>query len=455
MKTRFSQSAKPYVKFFIFYGLLNMAISIMWGAYNNYFPIILQSGNPAFADGASTIAGFGLSAFATSLIMSIDNFFGTFFLPVFGAWGDRSTKRREMGVITGFVCVATFISLPLVISLISPANSGDTSALTPLLILTVALVFVCMLTDAIGGTFRSSYQYSMVPKEHQNKMSSFSVLFGGIGFLAITFLGSAMYNVNEGFPFYIGGAVMLLVLIGFALTLPPETKKNLLIEERRASGELGKFNPFKMIAETYKLLPKSARFSILMVFLIKILSNFGVYGMQTFGSSYMYSVLNLEPNIAMLATAVYFGGYLLMAIPIGAIADKANKKVLFGISLMGMLIAAAIILLFVKDFIGLSICCFFIGAFASVMDVMIIPYVMSFAPSSGTNTGTLYSTTLMIIVCTSLFVVPLLGWIIDITGNYSSLFYTMIITCAIAFLPLLGLAKYGKEPNQEEDTLRP
>lgn len=456
MKSRFSSNAKPYVKFFVFYGLLNMAISIMWGAYNNYFPIILQSGNPTFGDGASVVAGFGLSAFATSLIMSIDNFFATFFLPIFGAWGDRTTKRRELGVIMGFVCVAAFISLPLLVSLINPAHSGDTKSLIPLLVPTVAIVFVCMFSDAVGGQFRSGYQYNMVPKEHQNKMSSFSVLFGGIGFLVMTFAGSALYHINEGFPFYIGGAVMLLVIIGFALTSPAEAEKNRKIEEQRAAGNQGKFNPFKVIAETYKLLPKAARMCILMVFLVKIFANFGIYGMQTFGSSYMYSVLNLDPNIAMIATAVYFGGYLLMAIPIGAIADKMNKKTLFGIGLVGMMLGAAAILLFVRDFISLSVCCFFIGASSSVLDVMTIPYVMSFAPSTGTNTGTLYSTTLMVIVCTSLFCVPLLGWIIDVTGNYNSLFYSMIITCAIAFLPLLGLVKYsgrlraeGKDDNAE------
>ncbi|HPK16974.1 MAG TPA: MFS transporter, partial [Clostridia bacterium] len=62
-------------------------------------------------------------------------------------------------------------------------------------------------------------------------------LFGGIGFLVMTFAGSALYHINEGFPFYIGGAVMLLVIIGFALASPPETEKNRKIEEKRASGE--------------------------------------------------------------------------------------------------------------------------------------------------------------------------------------------------------------------------
>jgi len=53
----------------------------------------------------------------------------------------------------------------------------------------------------------------------------------------MTFAGSALYHINEGFPFYIGGAVMLLVIIGFALASPPETEKNRKIEEKRASGE--------------------------------------------------------------------------------------------------------------------------------------------------------------------------------------------------------------------------
>ena len=144
-------SAKPYIKFFLLYGLLNMSISIMWGAYNNYFPIILQAGNPNYTS-ASTIqvAGFGLSAFVTGLIMSVDNMFATFFLPIFGAWGDRTTKRKELGVIFGLLCVVSFVALPLLASLISPAMSGNTQALTPILIPAVALVFLCMFSDAVG-----------------------------------------------------------------------------------------------------------------------------------------------------------------------------------------------------------------------------------------------------------------------------------------------------------------
>lgn len=451
--TESNVSARPYIKFFLFYGLLNMAISVMWGAYNNYFPIILQAGNPNFTSaGAVQVAGFGLSALATGLIMSIDNFFAVFFLPIFGAWGDKTIRRREMGIILGFICAGAYLLLPVLTGLVSPEQSGNTGELMPLLIVTVILVFVTMFTDAVGAQFRSGYQFFMVPKIHQSKMSSFSVLFGGIGFLFATFVGSMLYVINKGIPFYIGGGVMFLVIIGFALLSPPETEKNERILAARAAGTEGKFNPFKTIAETYQLLPKVARLSILFIFLAKILSSFGLYGMQTYASSYMYVNLNFAPNIAMIVTGVYFLGYMLMAVPIGIIADRINKAILLAIGCACLMIGALGFLFIARDFITTSACALFVGAAASVMDVITIPYIMSFAPKGGTNTGTLYSTTVTITVCVSLVAVPILGFIIDFSGQYSSLFWTMLITTAVALGPCYKLWKLSKNTPVTTDT---
>ncbi len=438
-------SVKPYFKFFLIYGLLNMAISIMWGAYNNYFPIILQAGNPNYVSTSTVqVAGFGLSAFITGLIMSIDNIFAAVFLPIFGAWGDRTTKRREMGFIFGLICVAAFISLPLIASLVSPADSGKTAQLMPLLIVSVILVFAMMFTDAVGGQFRAGYQFNMVPKEHQSKMSSYSTTLGGFGFLFATFVASMLYTINTGIPFFIGGGVMLIVLILFITLYPPESKKNQRILEERASGTQKKFNPFKTIAETFRLITKTGRTCIILVFAAKILANFGLYGIQTYGSSFLYTNLGFAPNVAMIVTGVYFIGYMLMAIPVGILADKINKPVLFAVGSSALIVGAVGMLFFAHSLVTVCIFILCIGMAASILDVMTIPYIMSFAPETGTNTGTLFSVTLMVIVCVSLVSVPLLGAVIDSVGNYNSLFFSMIITAALSLIPISLLFKFSK-----------
>ena len=89
---------------------------------------------------------------------------------------------------------------------------------------------------------------------------------------------------------------------------------------------------------------------------------------------------------------------------------------------------------------------------ASILDVMTIPYIMSFAPETGTNTGTLFSVTLMVIVCVSLISVPLLGAVIDAVGNYNSLFFSMIVTAALSLIPISILFRVSKRLKKPEVT---
>ena len=221
------------------------------------------------------------------------------------------------------------------------------------------------------------------------------------------------------------------------------------------AGKAQKFNPFKTIAETFRLITKTERTCIILVFAAKILANFGLYGIQTYGSSFLYTTLGFAPNQAMLVTGVYFIGYMLMAIPIGIIADRINKTVLFAIGSGALIIGAAGMLFIARSFATVSLFILFIGMAASILDVMTIPYIMSFAPETGTNTGTLFSVTLMVIVCISLVSVPLLGFIIDTAGNYSSLFVSMIITAALSMIPIALLFKYAKRLPQPQQSGRP
>ena len=449
MNQETSTSARPYMKFFITFGLLNMVAQIVAGSYNNYLPIILQAGNPNFASGSMEIFGFGLSPFATSLVMSIDNFFAVLLLPILGAWGDKSTKRRELIFLFGCMSAVAFVFLPFIITTNGTARSGDTAALMPQLVLTIAIIFIYVFSDAASTQFRSGFLFHLVPKAHHNKMQSLIMVFGGVGFLVFTISGSILYNVNQGMPFYLGAALLLPAFIGFILVTPPETEKNRRVEEERAHGRQGKLNPIKTIGETFHKIPKAARHCIVLVLIIKTLSAMGVFAIQTFASSYMYDILGLAPNLAIIVTAVYYLGYLLMAVPIGIIADKSNKNTLFLIGLVGTALGAAAILLFGKEVISLSICCLLTGALSSILDVISVPYIMSFAPSDGTNTGTLFSLTNTITLCTSLISVPLVGWIINMTGSYSSVFTTMIATCLLALLPLVRLVRYSRTIRAE------
>ncbi len=441
-------STKGHMKNFMFYGLFSAAISIMWGAYNNYLPIILQAGNPSFQGANAGVMGFGLSAFTAGLLMSMDNLLGAFALPIWGALGDRSTRRKDIGALTGIICAVSFMLLPVIANMVTPETSGQPGKLVLPIMLIAFFAFICVFTDAVSGPFRSGYQFAVLPKAHHNKMMSFSVTLGGVGFLAATLGSSYLYEINKGFPFYVGGGIMILICVLFAVMMPSEAEKNKRLEEERAaSGGKLRINPFKTIVDAFKLLSRDVKICMVLILVAKNLALFGVVGLQTFGSSWMLVKLDIQPNMAMIATGVFFIGYMLAAIPMGYIADKANKVLMYSISIVAMILGGLAFLFLANGFVAVCIIGGLVGVFQSIVDVITLPYVLSFAPEGSNVTGTIYSMTVSALVWFSVINVPLMGKIIDITGNYDSLFYSMIISAALAVIPLAALQRKLKKIN--------
>ncbi len=435
-------SGKKYFKFFLFNGLFNMSISVIWGAYYTYLPIILQGGNPNFASHATL--GFGLSAFITGLIMSVDSILGTIFNPIFGAMGDRSLRRKEVGVFMGIIMSLFIIALPLIANIVTPETSGKTEELLVPLVLMIIAAFGAIMTDSIGASYRSGYKFSMVPKLHHNKMMSFSVTFGGIGFISITLLASYLYTLNTGYPFYIGALLQFLVILAFYFSVPQEVEKNLRIKAEIEKTK-NKPNPLQVIKNLYFLLDKQAKMSILMIFILKSLTGFGVYGLQTYASSYLLLEVGVMPNLAAIATAVYFLGYMGAAMPIGYIADKASRIKLYIIGIVIAIMGGIFFLAVGSNFVGILIVAAFIGIGFSVFDVITIPYILSFLPDKSDYTGTAYSLAVALVVSTTFFIVPVIGFLIDLTGNYNTLFYVLIASCSLAFIPLKVLSGLTKQ----------
>lgn len=437
-------SSKLYHKNYLFYGLFNLAISVMWGAYNNYFPIILQGGRADFTTGGIVATGFGLSAFATGLIMSMDNILGVAASPLFGAMGDKSLNRKKIGGILGILCALFFISIPTIAKVVTPETSGQTLQLLFPLVFVVFAAFLCVLTDNWGGNYRAGYQFTAVPKLHHSTMSSFSVTFGGIGYVASTLLASVLYNIDHAYPFYLGAALELIVCTLFLATMPAETEKNArLVKEMAATGKK-RANPFKTIKEVWLLLTPKARWSFLLILVFKDLGYFGIYGLQTFASSWMLNKHGIAPNVAAITTAVYFLVYTLVAIPIGLLADKVSKFRLFIVSLL-LMIAGGVLFLTIASTVPIIMgLCILLGIGACILDVITMPLMQSLLPDGVNAQGTIFSLALASIVIFTVITVPLQGFFIDLTKDYDSMFYSMIIGAVLAFIPLYFLWKLLK-----------
>ena len=100
-----------------------MGVTLLWGLYNAYIPIFLQSGRPDFSSTAG-VAGFGLSATATGFVMTLDNIAALFILPFVGAWSDRI--RTKIGRRKPFIAIGAplafigFIGIPFALNISLP-----------------------------------------------------------------------------------------------------------------------------------------------------------------------------------------------------------------------------------------------------------------------------------------------------------------------------------------------
>lgn len=439
--------AKSLFVFFIFHALFNAAISITTeGAYNTYYPIILQGGNPAFgAEGGKELLGFGLSAFLTGIVMSLDNIIGILFVPVFGAMGDKSLKRKEYTALFGYIFAILFGLFPVIANMITPETSGRTEVLMLPMMAIITVAISVAFTSKLSGAYRNGYIFSKVPNSNQGKLQSFAVIAGAIGYLIATSLSSYLYTLNQGYPFYLGSLILLVVTILFHIFAPPETEKNARIMEEIATRGKTKFNPLETIKDVFNLLSRKDKLSMFMIILVQNLGKFGVVGLQTYFSSWMLNKLGLGPNISAIATMIFFGSFLLATFPMGVLVDKVNRVTLYLIGIAIMVFGGLGAAFFGTSFITVSVFSVFFGIGLSIFDILTIPYAMSFVPEGSNASGTIISIIIVILGIFAIVIVPLCGFLIDITGEYNTLFYSMVVAALLALIPLWVLHRLNRK----------
>lgn len=429
---------------FLLHALTNMAVSVSFeGAYNIYYPVILQGGNPAFAGAqqGEALVGFGLSAFLTGVVMSLDNIIGVVLGPIFGAMGDKSLRRKEYTVAFGYLSAAAFALLPVVAATVPPQLSGQTALLLLPLSTIIGLAVTMAAASKIAGAYRLGYIYGQVPSSSMGRLQSFTVISGGLGFILTMSLSSMLYKLDRAYPFYVGAAVVFGATLLFHLWAPPETEKNARLRAASANQSAGFVNPFATIRALFRLLPAQAKLSMLMILLVQNLGKFGITALQTYSSSWMVNKLGLGPDKAGLAAVVFFCAYLATSVPMGFFVDRYNKTGLYLIAIALTAAGAFGVILFGRDFA--TICAFsaVFGVALSIFDTLTIPYAMSFVPEQADASGTVISMILVILSAFSVVIVPLCGFLIDVSGDYNALYYAMGVAALLALIPLRVLHK--------------
>ncbi len=433
--------SRTLYKFFIFHALFNAAIAVSFeGAYNTYYPIILQGGHPAFgASGGTAYLGFGLSAFMTGIVMSLDNIIGMIFSPIFGAMGDQSVRRRNYSIIASYIGAALFSTFPIIAKTVTPQTSGQTELLMLPLVAIVVAAIAAAFASKFSGAYRNGYIFSQVPNQNQGLLQSFCIIAGAIGFIIATFFASYLYTLDTAYPFYLGSAMLVLATLIFQIFAPEETAQNAILNEKFARTGKRFTNPLTTIKEVFIMLPKEARLSMLMIVLVQNLGKFGIIALQTYFSSWVLKKLGLGPNIAASATIVFFVFYLVASFPMGYLADRVDQTRLYLIAIVLTVLGALGMVFFGTNFITL---CIFSGVFGialSIFDIVTIPYTMSFVPEGSNASGTIIALIVMVLAALSVVIVPLCGFLIDISKDYDTLYYATVVAALIALVPLRKL----------------
>jgi MFS family permease len=414
-------------KYTIIFGLWGAAWNIIWGVYNNYMPVFWQSGNINYnVLGASTAVGFGLGAFVTGLIMSLDNISNAFLGPIFGAISDGSKSRKPQVIIFGTLTALFYGLLPFGFLNVSADKSGQFNALVLPFVLTVAFAFLMILSWSIALNAESGLRYSIIPSAIRTQVYSYTAVFGGLAFILTFTTSNLFYKIHPGFPFWIGAGFMLLVVLLYALFVKEPEGSTL--------GSDGKPENVGMkgIAAGWNLLSGEQKKNILLVASTKFLIWFGVAGLETFASSYVINNLGMDEGKAGLMIAIYFLGYLLFAVPAGYISVKIGRKTMLKVACIAFIIAG------VTQFTLQSVTLLYVvlvlaGAANSATDCMIQPMIADIA-SSKKLMGVSLSFASSITTLASILAVPFWGALIQSMNNDFS-----ILWVGMAVMPALGL----------------
>ena len=399
-------------------GLGFFTMGLMDPLYDTYIPIFLSR--------------YISSNAVIGAIMTLDNMFAIFLIPVFSAISDRTQTRigRRMPFIITFLPLSAFAfglipfsalsSLTLLIILIFALNLFKQSVRGPV---------VALMPDIIPGEIRSEANGVI------NTMGGIATIVGTIGL-------AQLMNVKINLPsrgptdnilaFPLSGVLVLIaVLLLFFFV-----KERDGVNGGKASKE--KVPIIKSLKHIFGEQDKSAFFVLLSLLFWFI----GYQGVLPFVGKYSVEVLRTSSGSAALAAGMVGIAYALFAIPSGLIAHRHGRKrtiriALIGISIVLMLVFLHSIILTGEQssammrMIPFWVLMFLFGMFWVTVITNSFPMLWQMADyaNMGIYTGLYYFFSQL----ASIIAPPITGALIDVFG-YGSLFVFAAICMMVAFV---------------------
>ncbi len=295
MQPKFSYG-KIFLLGFGFFG-----VSVIWGTYNAFVPIFLSQ-------------KFGLAAGWVGFFMTLDNIAALLIQPPVGAWSDK--LRTPIGRRMPFILVGAPIGA-IAFGLIPIASA---------LPLFVACTSTLLLSMAFWRTPVVALMPDITPSKYRSQANGIINFMGGVGAIVSFLAGSALYRMNEAYPFWLGSALVIIAaLLVFAF-----------IREPKEYNETPEETPgiLASLKEVLQDEDKSAIRLLLAIFFWFV----GYNAIEAFFTLYAVNRLGLDAadGAALLGHLSLF--FVLFALVAGFIGSRIGRRVTISIGL-GLLIA--------------------------------------------------------------------------------------------------------------------
>ena len=375
----------------ILVGFAFFLISAFWQAYDTIVPLILTN-------------KFEMEQTYSGIIMSLDNIFAVFLLPVFGMLSDKTMSKY--GKRTPYITIGTVLAAFFLIILGFVSN----------LIVFILVLLGCLLSMA---TFRSpavALMPDVTVKPLRSKGNAIINLMGTAGGMLVLGLGIAFKTSTAGktdFSAYL--IAVSVVMIGALVTFLFTVKEKLWSSEAEAENakldaETSEKNEEKAIGK----LSRSELTSLILILASVALWYIGYNAITSKYSVYASEILKVPYTITLLVAQ---GAAIVAYIPVGIVASKLGRKktILAGVVMLTVAFASAS---FIKEGVN-PIVMYLLFSLAGIgwatINVNSFPMVVELAKNGdvGKYTGFYYTASMSAQIVTPIlsgFLIDKIGW---------------------------------------------
>ena len=313
----------------VFVGFAFFVITAFWGAYDAIVPKILTN-------------LFGMEQWASGIIMSLDNIFALFMLPLFGTLSDKMslrTGKRTPFIFVGILLASVFFTG---LGLIRSEN---------MVILFIAALLMVLISMAIFRSPAVALMPDVTIKPLRSKGNAVINLMGTAGGIIVLVLGIVFKTGAEGktdFAAYCA-AIAILMVVGliFFLIFVNEPKWVRQMEAETKKYGLDR-DDVDDVREVKRKLTKPELTSLILILASVALWYTGYNAVTSKYSVYAEEVLKVDFNTTLIvAQAAAVVSY----IPVGMISSRIGRKksILAGIVMLTAAFTAGIFFKEVKS----------------------------------------------------------------------------------------------------------